>query len=378
VTCLAAVAASTAACGREAPRIVERQETVVPVGAVAAERAAIRAVIHVSGIVVPAQGGEFLVLAPEPTRLLDVTKNVNDPVASGDVLARFDLPSAAQNVSRLTADLAGAEAQLENTRVNRDRLRGFVDRGLVPRRDLEPAERDLVEAQDAVARARRSLEAAQAGASRAVIRAPFDGVVVARAHNPGDLVVSTTDPILRIVDPRRLEIIASIPRQEQSRVVTGATARVAAAGAEQVRLTVAGPATSMSNGTPAAWGSSAASPNANLAAGALPKAEETVPFRLVFAGPTPFAVDTPLQLDIDAEERTDTVLVPTEALVKDGSDVVVFVATQGHAERRRVKTGIEDAARTEITEGVRAGELIITRGHVGLADGAAITVATNR
>ena len=74
----------------------------VPVGAVAAQRAAIRAVIHVSGVVVPAQGGEFLVLAPEPTRLVDVMKGAGDAVKSGDVLARFDTPSAAQNVSRLT------------------------------------------------------------------------------------------------------------------------------------------------------------------------------------------------------------------------------------------------------------------------------------
>jgi RND family efflux transporter MFP subunit len=351
-----------AACGRDTPRTVERQETVVPVGAVAAQRAAIRAVLHVSGVVVPAQGGEFLVLAPEPTRLVDVMKNAGDTVQSGDVLARFDLASATQNVSRLSADLAAAEAQHENARVNRDRVRGFVDRGLVPRRDIDTAERELVEAQDAVGRARASLAAAQAGAGRAVVRAPFDGIVVARAHNPGDMVVSTTDPILRIVDPKRLEIVASIPRQDQSRVVTGATARIAAAGAEQVRLTVAGPATDVS-GSPLAGGG---------------KADDAVAFRLLFAEPSMLAVDTPVQLDVDAEERTDTVLIPTEALLREGNDVAVFVAADSRAERRRVKTGIADAARTEITDGLRAGELVITRGHVGLTDGAAITVATDR
>ncbi|MGH9242249.1 MAG: efflux RND transporter periplasmic adaptor subunit, partial [Vicinamibacterales bacterium] len=197
------------------------------------------------------------------------------------------------------------------------------------------------------------LTAAQAGAGRAVVRAPFDGIVVARAHNPGDMVVSTTDPILRIVDPRRLEVIASIPRQDQSRVVTGATARVAAAGTEQVRLTVAGRAERDST-------------------------DDSVPFRLVFTESPTLGVDMPVQLDIDAEARTDTVLIPTEALVRDGNEVAVFVAADSRAERRRVKTGIEDAARTEITEGVRAGELVITRGHVGLSDGAAITVATDR
>ncbi|MGH9240748.1 MAG: hypothetical protein ACRD3G_22110, partial [Vicinamibacterales bacterium] len=118
------LAIAVAGCRRDTPKVVERQETVIPVGAVTAQRAAIRAVLHVSGIVVPAQGGEFLVLAPEPTRLVDVLKAAGEMVKSGDILARFDLPSAAQHVSRLSADVAAAEAQLENTRVNRDRVRG--------------------------------------------------------------------------------------------------------------------------------------------------------------------------------------------------------------------------------------------------------------
>jgi RND family efflux transporter MFP subunit len=347
-----------------------QEETLIPVGASAAQKAAIRAVLHVTGIVVPAQGGEFLVLAPEPTRLVDVMKAAGDPVKTGDVLARFDLPSAAQTVSRLTADLAGAEAQLESARINRDKVRGFVERGLVARRDLETADRDLADAQGVVDRARRAQTAAQAGAGRADVRAPFDGVVATRFFNPGDMVLSTTAPILRIVDPRRLEIVASVPRKDQSRVVTGATARVAAGGTEPVRLNVAGRVTDPS---PVALA------KGDLSGGGLAKAEEdTVTFRLVFAEPSTLAVDTPVQLDIDAEARTDTVLIPAEAIVRNGTETAVFVVNESRAQRRLVKTGIEDAARIEITEGLRAGELVITRGHIGLVDGSALTVALDR
>jgi membrane fusion protein (multidrug efflux system) len=102
-----------------------------------------------------------------------------------------------------------------------------------------------------------------------------------------------------------------------------------------------------------------------------------VPFRLVFAAPPPLAVDTPVQLDIDAEERTDTVLIPATAVIRAGGEAAVFVVNGSQAQRRLVKTGIEDAARVEITEGVRAGELVITRGHIGLSDGATITVAVD-
>jgi multidrug efflux pump subunit AcrA (membrane-fusion protein) len=55
-----------------------------------------------------------------------------------------------------------------------------------------------------------------------------------------------------------------------------------------------------------------------------------------------------------------------------------MVANGSKAERRVVTTGIQDEQRVEITSGVRAGELVIRRGHVGLADGAAISVATER
>ena len=342
----------SAACRREsAPRASEREPDVVPVGAVAAQKASIRAAVHVSGIVVPGPGAEFVVLAPEPAPLVEVMKAQGDVVNSGDPLARFDLPSARQTVSRLDAELAAAQAQAENARINHERMRGFVERGLVARRDLDVAERELSDARATLERAQRTHAAAQAGAARAIVRAPFNGVVAARNRNPGDMILSTTDPIIRVVDPRRLEIVASIPRNDQSRVIVGATARIPMPGAEPIRLTVAGRITDRD------------------------ATEEAVPFRLVFAGPADVMVDMPVQIDIDAEERTDTVLVPAEAVLRTGSEAAVFVADGSRAQRRVVKTGIEDGARVEITSGVRAGELVITRGHVGLMDGATITVA---
>jgi len=39
-----------------------------------------------------------------------------------------------------------------------------------------------------------------------------------------------------------------------------------------------------------------------------------------------------------------------------------------------VTTGLSDADSVEIVSGVEAGELVITRGQAGLADGAAISV----
>jgi multidrug efflux pump subunit AcrA (membrane-fusion protein) len=100
-----------------------------------------------------------------------------------------------------------------------------------------------------------------------------------------------------------------------------------------------------------------------------------MPVRLVFADPTTLPVDTRVEVDIDAEERANAVLVPREALVTEGDQTIVMVAVDARAERRVVTTGIVDDQRAEIRSGVTAGELVITRGHVGLADGAGISVA---
>jgi hypothetical protein len=55
----------------------------------------------------------------------------------------------------------------------------------------------------------------------------------------------------------------------------------------------------------------------------------------------------------------------------------VMVAAGDRAARRPVTTGIATDAGVEVTSGLRAGELVITQGHIGLADGAAISVAVS-
>jgi RND family efflux transporter MFP subunit len=298
--------------------------------------------VHASGVVTPAEGGEFLATAPEPARIAEITKAEGDPVTSGELLVRFDLPSATQDVARLAADLAGAQAQFENARINQTRVRDFVERGLVPRRDLDAADRDAADAQAVLDRVRAQQASAIANAGRAIVRAPFTGIVVR----------STMDPVVRVVDPRRLDIIVAVAEKDGARVVPGAPARIAAAtGAPPVLLTVAS------------------------RVGDRASTDGTLSFRVLFKEPTDLPVDTRVEIDIDAEERTDVVVVPAEALVREDGGMAVMVVSGARAERRAVTTGLQDAQSIEIMSGVRAGEMVITRGHLGLADGAAISVA---
>ena len=328
----------------------------VPVAAQAAQVGRLRSVVHAGGIVIPADGAEYLVVAPEPARILELRHNDGDAVAGGDVLVRFEMPTAAQEVARRQADMDMAQAQVENARIAATRARDLAGRGLIARIELDNAERELADALAAVGRAEALRRLAEANAARAIVRAPFAGVVAKRFKAPGDVAQALpTDPVLRLVDPHRLEVRAFIPAADVARVVQGASARLASTTdgqSQTVRLSVVAP------------------PNAAAAA---PGTD--APARLAFAMPFDGPIDTTVQVDIDAEERIDVVFVTADALVQSGGETVVWIAAGDHAERRRVTTGVANEQGVEITSGLQRGELVITRGQTGLVDGALISVS---
>jgi multidrug efflux pump subunit AcrA (membrane-fusion protein) len=57
------------------------------------------------------------------------------------------------------------------------------------------------------------------------------------------------------------------------------------------------------------------------------------------------------------DEKEAVLFVPTEALVRDQ---YVYVIEQGRAAKREITRGISNWSRTEILEGVREGETLIT------------------
>jgi len=348
----AAIIALSVACSAAAPEEVE-SDTVVPVSAEPAQVGTIRATIHATGVVTPAPGADLVVVAPEPARIAEMPKAEGDSVARGDVLVRFEIPSASAEVARQRAEIERAEAQRANARAAQTRARELFDRGVAARKEMEDADRDVADAQAALAQAQAALVAAESAADRAVVRAPFNGVIARRMHNPGDLVEATaSDPVLRLVDPRRVELTASIAIGDVPRLMVGAAARVTATpeGVPETTLKVVSRPAAVELGT------------------------ASVPVRLAFVMPTNLPVGSPAQVDIDAEEHRGVVLVPAAAIVREGAETAVFVAADNKAQRRAVTVGITDHEHAEVRSGVKAGELVITRGHAGLPDGAALMV----
>ena len=328
----------------------------VPVKVEEATTGSIRGVLHATGVVNPAPEGELIVIAPESGRILDIPRAEGERVEKGDVLVRFEIPALAAEVQRQTAEVQRAQAARATAKANQTRQQQLLDRGIAARKDVEDADRTVADAEAAVGQAEASRAAAVTAAARATVRATFAGVIAKRFHNPGDVVeAAASDPVLRVIDPRRLEVVASIPLSESPRVVVGARGWLKAGvnGVPDLALKVISRPAQVEPGT------------------------ASIPVRLAFVGAAAnLSAGTPVQVDVDAEQHTNVVLIPGTALVREGEETAVFVVMGDQAQRRPVQVGLTDGTDLEIVSGVKAGEMVIVEGQNGMPDSAKVAIET--
>jgi multidrug efflux system membrane fusion protein len=335
------------ACGKKADDEVETTG-VVPVSVTSVHRGTIRAVVAATAIVTPAIGAELDVIPPAEARIAELPAGLGAQVAKGGLLVRFDMPSLAADLNARTSDLKSAQATLESAQAAFDRETHLVERGIAAGKDLEAAKRDRAAAEGAVTAAEGALKAAQQLAARTVVRAPFDGVVVALTHHPGDLVEPGGDPIVKFVDPGRMQVEAAVPVGDLPHVKVGAVARV-----------IGPPAFEPENATVLA------------AAGAVDSKTAIASVRLGFGPATRLPAGTPVRVEIVSEERAGALIVPAAAIVREGDDAFVFVAGDDHvAHRKAVTIGIVAEPDAEVVSGLDENEKVVSRGAAGLPDGA--------
>ncbi len=296
---------------------------------------------------------DFLAVAVEPGRIVEISRKAGDAVRGGDMLVRLELPSVhLESAARATA-VRNITARLQNARLIQTRVHDLFERGAASRKEVEDADKELEQVEADAAAAREGEASAQAAAQRGTIRAPFDGIVAERFHNPGDTVTaSPADPILRVIDPRRVEVTAVIPLKDSDRFGIGASARAVAESLGQPELLHV---------------ASRPTPDAGAT---------TLPIRLSFDQPTKLSAGIQVGVEIDAEQHANVLLIPSIAVVTEqDKSQVVFVAAGDRAVRKVVKTGLIDAEHVEILSGLKAGDLVITQGQAGLKDGSIISAS---
>jgi RND family efflux transporter MFP subunit len=249
-----------------------------------------------------------------------------------------------------TALVRQRRAVAQDARLNRDRTKTFVERGLSPRAQLESAEASLEVAegqyQDALeeirnregvlAQRRSELELARQQLADTVLRAPLDGAIRERQVAIGEY-RAPGNPVLTIVRTHPLRLQLAVPERDTHGLKSGLPVRVRVEGdtIEHIgRLERIGAAILEANRT-------------------LP-VEAVVPNPNDLLRPGQFAT-----ADIIVSDSDRALVVPRGAIVTFAGIQKVLTVVDGRAREQRIRTGRRDGARVEVIEGLRNGDLVI-------------------
>lgn len=239
-------------------------------GADAADPSRTRSATHSREPAIIAQAPGWIEPDPFATIVQPLTTGVvdqvlaleGDRITAGDVLVRLIAADAELRVrraraerdeleasfNRVVAEMAAAEARLDELQDEVERKRQLVDVGGISPGEFARLEHRL-RSQKAVVDAARAmkdqveaaierhdivLEEAELALERTVIRAPVDGVVLSRSVVPGTRITGAGDGpgeahfpgVMRLYDPLRLQVRADVPLTDAAKVHVGTKARI--------------------------------------------------------------------------------------------------------------------------------------------------------
>ncbi len=261
-----------------------------------------------------------------------------DPVRAGETLVRLD--DIPQKAAVTAAEVALASAESENRRIT----------NLLKKDAATPREAEAVAAR--LAGARAGLASARDLLAATAIRAPFDGRIVSKSVNPGD-VANPGAPLLELQGGTSLELVATLEPSTASSLRVGQELKVSVDGVGMpLKATVhsIGPA---------------ADPTTHRV---------DVLCNLGQAGPLKAGLFAQLELPRATSGEPGTLSVPQGAVLKRGGLTGVFAVNDGRAWLRWIAVGRGLGDRIEVRAGLVEGERVVI-GPAGLSDGAAIVEA---
>ncbi len=308
-------------------------------------------------------------------RLEELNVEEGDKVKAGDVIARLEaqdvnasLAAARASLKQTEAQVDLAKAQAREAKLAFDRMEELSKKNLASTSEYDQARAAHESAEANVAAAEASLHASQANVDWAdvqventIIRAPFDGTVLTKEADVGEVVApfassaSSRGAVVTIADMSSLEVEADVSE----------------ANIRQIRLDQ--PCLVTLDALPA-------EPYRGRVKKVVPTADRskaTVMVKVAFDQlddrvlPEMSAKINFLPDSTDATSvSTETILtVPANAVVHRNGVTQLFVVSQGKVSARTIEAGRTYGLALEVKSGVNVGEIVVVSPPESLSDG---------
>lgn len=314
-------------------------------------------------------------------RLASLAVEEGSVVRRNQVLAVLENADYEAALAQAEADSVRVDAQVKEAEATRDQLRRdlarsreLLARNLEPKRTVEDLESQLAGAEARVgvqraqvAASRASIAYARANLENTYIRAPFDGTVLRKDAEVGEVVAPvatggglTRGAVVTMADLKTLEVevdvneayIAQIRDDQPARIVLDAypsasfsgTVRQIVPTADRQKATVQ-VKVSITDRDPRI----------------LPEMGARVEF---------------LSADTVTASTPSRVFVPADAVRTEGAATIVWVVREGRVARVVIEAGPVSGGRREVRSGLSGGERVVVGNADGLTDGDKVHVVT--
>jgi RND family efflux transporter MFP subunit len=295
---------------------------------------------------------EATVKAEVAGSVLQVTAEVGNAVKQGQLLARLEDTTLREAVLSAESAVKSAENALDVAKREATRTANLVKGGALPEREVETTQNTVTGAEAQLANTRAQLATARKQLDKATVRSPMSGIVAERAANRGDI-VSTGDPLYKVIAPSSMQLNASVPAEALAAISVGLP----------VDFTVRG------YDTPFAGRIERISPTADPVTRqvsiyvSIPNKGGRLVAGLFAEGRV-------------ARQTKKALVVPSAAVNTSSKEPWVLRIKDGKAEKVTVGLGIRDdqTERVELASGVQSGDQLLVGASQGLTPGTPVKV----
>src|SRR5438128_5236553 len=288
-----------------------------------------------------------------------------DRVRTGQVIARIEDADVKAQLAQAEANVQLSRAELHDAERSLARERFLSDSGASSQASLDAAEARYQRVKAGIAAAEAAVQAAQVALENTVIRAPFDGTVLTKNADVGEVVAPlaasafSKSAVVTIADLRSLQVEADVAESNLEAISIDEPCEIVLDADDDVRY-LGGVAKIVPTADRAKATVQVKVAFRSDDARALPEMSAKVHF---LPRPSRVAVDT-----------QPVLVVPSTAVAERNGRSVVFVLERGRAVEVPVVVGRQVGSSVAIREGLRPGVQVVDSVSARLRGGAKVTV----
>ena len=312
-------------------------------------RGDISSIISFSGDILPIE--QTSIFSRVNGNIEKIFVDIGDYVNSGKLLAVIDKSLYTQNVKQIEGVFRVAEATAENDKINLERTKILLEKGLASQSDFDNAKTKLDVSIAQMETAKANLQNSRIQLSYCDIRAPFSGYITKKLLDRGTFVSSTgasQNTIFVLSDIRRLKIMVNVVERDLPLLDRISTANIRTDSYPDRRFT--GKFNKISQAV-------------DLSTRTMP-AQIDIENKDELLKPGMFA-----KVELMLNKNTDVIKLPSQCVLQEGEKSYVFVVNDEMvANKTYVEIGIVANNESEIVKGLSENDKVVKVGQELISD----------